>query len=341
MSQAEIAIRRIPEQFAPEYLQANLVFPLAVEDGRLRLLSCGQPQAHVIEDMIRVFRLPVELVPASEEDVLETIRRARAASESVVELVRDFDPAIDATDFDGAASTDLRDLANQAPVVRFVNVLIREAHEQRASDIHLDAGRTGMTVRFRIDGVLTDVAAPPHGVQEAVISRLKLLARLDIAERRLPQDGRIRVRLEERELDLRLATVPTHFGESATLRLLDRGGRPIELAELGMAPDTFAGFRALAQRPHGILLATGPTGSGKTTTMYSALALRDRTAEKIITVEDPVEYELAGITQVAVSEKTGLTFARALRSLVRHDPDVMFTRFSGHRDSPEGASGWG
>src|SRR2546429_4546334 len=184
--------------------------------------------------------------------------------------------------------------------------MIREAYEARASDIHLESTRDGLLARFRVDGVLTDVPSPPKGLQAAVISRVKLLAELDIAERRAPQDGRIRVRLEERELDLRVSTVPTLYGESVVLRLLDRGGRPVGLDELGMAPDVLETFRGLAERPHGILLATGPTGSGKTTTLYAALGLRQRTAEKIITVEDPVEYHLEGVTQVPVNVKAGI-----------------------------------
>jgi len=156
-----------------------------------------------------------------------------------------------------------------------------------------------------------------------VVSRVKLLAELDIAERRQPQDGRIRVRLEERELDLRVSTVPTLYGESVVLRLLDRGGRPVALDELGMGPETLERFRSLALRPHGILLSTGPTGSGKTTTLYAALGLRQRTVEKIITVEDPVEYHLDGITQVPVNRKVNMTFAAALRSILRQDPDVL------------------
>jgi type II secretory ATPase GspE/PulE/Tfp pilus assembly ATPase PilB-like protein len=171
--------------------------------------------------------------------------------------------------------------------------------------------------------VLVDVPSPPKRLEAAVISRLKLLADLDIAERRLPQDGRIRVRLEERELDLRVSTVPTLYGESIVLRLLDRGGRPVALDELGMGSDLLTRFRRLAERPHGIVLATGPTGSGKTTTLYSALALRRATAEKIITIEDPVEYHLDGVAQVPVNVKAGMTFASALRGILRQDPDVL------------------
>jgi general secretion pathway protein E len=180
-----------------------------------------------------------------------------------------------------------------------------------------------LRVRFRLDGVLTDMPSPPKGLQAAVVSRVKLLANLDIAERRTAQDGRIRLRLEERELDLRVSTVPTLYGESVVLRLLDRGGRPVGLDELGLAPDDMATVRTMAERPHGIVLATGPTGSGKTTSLYAALGLRRAGAEKIITVEDPVEYHLDGVTQVQVNARGGMTFATALRSILRQDPDVL------------------
>jgi len=256
--------------------------------------------------------------------LLDGIRRTFAASESVLELVKDLDAEVaPASDVSTDSFADARDLANQPPVIRFVNLLIREAHEARASDIHLESTRAGLVVRFRVDGVLTELPNPPKALQPAVVSRIKLLAELDIAERRAPQDGRIRARLEERELDLRVSTVPTLYGESVVLRLLDRGGRPVGLDELGMAPDTLETFRRLAERPHGILLATGPTGSGKTTTLYAALGLRQCTAEKIITVEDPVEYHLEGITQVPVNAKAGMTFSGALRSILRQDPDVL------------------
>ena len=225
-------------------------------------------------------------------------------------------------------ATDIRDLANQPPVVRYVNLLVRDAHDAGASDIHLEArrtesGRTLMVARVRIDGVLTGVPEPPPQLAHAVVSRIKLLAELDIAERRKPQDGRVRLRLETRELDLRISTVPTLFGESVVLRLLDRGGRPVELEELGMGPDLLSSVGRMAARPHGMFLVTGPTGSGKTTTLYSCLTRRDTGSEKIITVEDPVEYQLAGITQVPVHRQVGVTFASALRSILRQDPDVI------------------
>ncbi len=328
----------IPEAFEAEYLEYNRILPLEVTGDRLRVAVAGEAAREVLEDLELSYGVLLELVPVSHDELLESIRRTFAASESVVELIKDLDaefgPAGDGIE-DGLA--DARDLANQPPVIRFVNLLIREAHDARASDIHLESTREGLSARFRVDGVLTELPSPPKGLQAAVVSRIKLLAELDIAERRAPQDGRIRVRLEERELDLRVSTVPTLYGESVVLRLLDRGGRPVGLDELGMVPETLDRFRRLAEKPHGILLATGPTGSGKTTTLYSALALRHRSAEKIITVEDPVEYHLEGVTQVPVNVKAGMTFEGALRSILRQDPDVLM--IGEMRDSETAAIG--
>jgi general secretion pathway protein E len=208
-------------------------------------------------------------------------------------------------------------------VIRYVNLLVRDAYDASASDIHLEATRTGLAARFRVDGVLVAAPEPPSHLQLAVVSRIKLLAELDIAERRRPQDGRIRVRLEARELDLRVSTVPTMFGESVVLRLLDHGGRPVTLEELGMSATILDSMIHLSARPHGMVLVTGPTGSGKTTTLYAALQRREAQTEKIITVEDPIEYQLAGITQMPVHRQAGVTFAAALRAILRQDPDVV------------------
>jgi type II secretory ATPase GspE/PulE/Tfp pilus assembly ATPase PilB-like protein len=315
----------IPESFSAEYLEYYRFLPLELTTSGLRVAVAGEPHAEAMDDLQRSYNgAALELVTVSADELQAAIRQTYSAAESMVELVRDLnaDLSLEAGPTD-ESTTDIRDLANQPPVIRFVNLLIREAHEAAASDIHLEATRDGMRVRLRIDGVLSELPGPTRALQAAVVSRIKLLAELDIAERRQPQDGRIRVRLESRELDLRVSTVPTLYGESVVLRLLDHGGRPVGLDDLGMPVEIRTAFQRLAGRAHGILLATGPTGSGKTTTLYAALGLRHPTQEKVITVEDPVEYHLPDVTQVPVHHKTGLGFAAVLRSILRQDPDVL------------------
>ncbi|MGY1917547.1 type II secretion system ATPase GspE [Pseudomonas tolaasii] len=217
----------------------------------------------------------------------------------------------------------LKDLASEAPVIRLVNLILQRAVEQRASDIHIEPFENQLKVRYRIDGVLHDAEAPPASSSAAVISRVKIMARLDIAERRLPQDGRIMLRIQGKELDLRVSSVPTSFGESVVMRLLDRQTVRFEFQSLGFDGERLNAFLDLLERPHGILLVTGPTGSGKTTTLYTALSRLNTAERKIITVEDPVEYQLEGINQIQVKPAIGLDFAGALRSIVRQDPDVI------------------
>lgn len=296
--------------------------------ARGTLLVAAAPGAHLdaLHDVGFAYGLRAEPEEASADEVERLIERLSARADREIEMARD----VSGDDL----ATDVRDLANQPPVIRYVNLLVREAYDSGASDIHLGASRDGLSARFRIDGVLTPAPEPPSALHHAVVSRIKLLAEIDIAERRRPQDGRIRVRLEQRELDLRVSTVPTLFGESVVLRLLDRGGRPVALGELGMPGGVLDRFERLARRPHGMLLVTGPTGSGKTTTLYAALALRDRAAENVVTVEDPVEYQLAGVTQVPVHRQAGVTFATVLRSILRQDPDVVMV---GETRDPETA----
>jgi general secretion pathway protein E len=324
----------LPDAFEACYLEYNRILPLETTDTNLRVAVCGDPDPDVLDDLRREFGKPVELVPVSEEELADGIRRAYAAAESMIEVVNDLRSGDGFSDGEDQALADARDLASQPPVVKYVNLLIKEAHDARASDIHLESTPQGLRARFRVDGVLADAPAPPPEAQAAIVSRVKLLAELDIAERRAPQDGSFRIRLESRELDIRVSTVPTLYGESVVLRLLDRGGQPVGLEELGMAPATLDQFRHIIARPTGIVIAAGPTGSGKTTTLYSALALRDTTAEKVITVEDPVEYHLQGVTQIPVNRKAGMTFASALRSVLRQDPDVLMV---GEMRDPETA----
>ena len=324
----------LPDSFEACYLEYNRVFPLETTETHVRVAIAGDPDPDVIDELQRAFGRAVELVPVSDEDLADGIRRAYSAAESMVEVVNDLRGGEAFSGNDDRELADARNLASQPPVIKYVNLLIKEAHDARASDIHLESTPQGLRARFRVDGVLAEAPAPPQQAQAAIVSRVKLLAELDIAERRAPQDGSFRIRLESRELDIRVSTVPTLYGESVVLRLLDRGGEPVGLDELGMAPKTLERFRNIIARPTGIVIAAGPTGSGKTTTLYSALALRDTTAEKVITVEDPIEYHLAGVTQIPVNRKAGMTFASALRSVLRQDPDVMMV---GEMRDPETA----
>ena len=322
-----------------EYLLHHRVCPFATgEDGAILLAAA--PDARLescLTELSLAYARPIRVVPKTSSEVEALIERLTSAGDSAIELDRG-SAAIDQMAGEDDGTADVRDLANQPPVVRYVNLLVRDAYDAGASDIHLEAVRTngaqGLLTRFRLDGVLVPATEPPADLGAAVVSRIKLLAELDIAERRRPQDGRIRVRLERRELDLRVSTVPTVFGESVVLRLLDRGGRPTRLDELGMPDAISVAMARLSARPHGLLLVTGPTGSGKTTTLYSCLRTRDAHAEKLITVEDPVEYQLPGVTQVPVHAKAGITFGAALRSILRQDPDVVMV---GEMRDPETA----
>jgi type II secretory ATPase GspE/PulE/Tfp pilus assembly ATPase PilB-like protein len=314
-------------QLTAEYLEHHALLPIGLRGpnivvGTWRDESELDPQA--LDDLRLIFEREIELIRRSEADLLPIIRRSygidpHTAQEMIAGLAPDTSP--------GAAREipldDLVHLANEAPVVKLVNLLVLEALDARASDVHLEAYAQGLRVRYRIDGVLQEAPSPPAHLSAAIISRLKIMAELDIAERRLPQDGRIRLSLQDRDVDVRVATLPTLLGESVVLRLLDKERGRIALSDLGMAPDTFAQFSQAISRPHGIVLATGPTGSGKTTTLYAAVDLIRTGREKILTVEDPVEYQLTGVPQVAVNDRIGVTFATALRALLRQDPDVM------------------
>jgi type II secretory ATPase GspE/PulE/Tfp pilus assembly ATPase PilB-like protein len=300
-----------------DYLLHHRLCPKALRaDGSLVVAATDDALLGGIDDIAFAYRLPVRRETVDRSELERLIERLTTRTERNIELAR-----IDTSSDDLA--TDVRDMANQPPVIRYVNLLVRDAHDAGASDIHLEAARTGLAARFRVDGVLVPAPEAPSELHQAVISRIKLLAELDIAERRRPQDGRIRVRLESRELDLRVSTVPTMYGESVVLRLLDQGGRPVTLDELGMDDHVLGAIARLSAKPHGMLLVTGPTGSGKTTTLYAALQRRDVSREKVITVEDPIEYQLPGITQMPVHRQAGVTFAAALRAILRQDPDVV------------------
>jgi len=312
------AVPPLPERVPAEFFRAHRILPLDLRDDELHVVM-ATPQDEFARRALRL-ATGLRIVPA-----------IGLESEIDAALARALEPAgLDGAAGDEAASAEagdfvehLRDLASEAPVIRLVNVLISRVTDLRASDIHLEPFDDGLHVRYRIDGVIDSAEVIEPRLAAAVVSRLKLLAQLNIAERRLPQDGRIKTRVKGRELDLRVSCVPTVHGESVVLRVLDRASVRFSLAELGFSPDTLTRFEALLARPHGILLVTGPTGSGKTTTLYGALSKLDAGALKILTVEDPVEYQLDGINQIHVHPQIGLTFANALRSILRQDPDII------------------
>jgi general secretion pathway protein E len=322
-----LAPRRMSERLSAEYLEEHRLLPLTRVGDRVVVAHAGTPDPQALAELTGLFAAPLELQELPEDELLAAVRDAYGDDEAATAagLIAGLGDGADAggAGADELVTHDLEELANQAPVIRLVNLLLAEALAAGASDIHLEAAGQGLHVRYRIDGVLQEAPSPPAHLRAAVVSRLKIMAELDIAERRLPQDGRVRLRLEGREVDVRVSTLPTLHGESVVLRLLESGGRRVQLEELGTASDTRAALARFVERPHGVLLVTGPTGSGKTTTLY-ALAERLRTGrEKIVSVEDPVEYELPGVAQVPVHAKAGLTFARALRSILRQDPDVL------------------
>ncbi len=299
----------------PDFLRTHHVYPLAIDNSGLTVAMATPDDAFVIKALGLVTGLPVHPCVALSTDIL----RAMALGDERPEGSTDTGFEADAGDF----VEHLKDLASEAPVIRLVNQIIGRVIDMRASDIHLEPFEDGLHVRYRVDGVIAtaDVVAP--NLSPAVNSRVKLMAHLDIAERRLPQDGRIKTRVKGRELDLRVSTVPTVYGESLVMRVLDRSSVNYSMESIGFAPDNLVHFNQLLARPHGILLITGPTGSGKTTTLYTALSKIDADAHKIITVEEPVEYQLAGINQIQVHQQIGLTFANALRSILRQDPDII------------------
>jgi len=318
-------VTRLSDRLHADWLDHHGLLPVRREDGQLVVATWRETvDVQALDDLRLLFDAPIVLVHAPMDDVRAAIQRVYGAEETSAEQVI-AGLSAHATDdsTDDLALDDLVSLANEAPVVKLVNLLLLEAIEARASDVHLEAYAGELRVRYRIDGVLQDAPTPPAGLKAAVISRIKIMADLDIAERRVPQDGRIRLRLQDRQVDVRVSTIPTLHGESVVLRLLDKERGRIALEDLGMSDETLRRFMEAVARPHGIVLVTGPTGSGKTTTLYAAIDRIRTGREKILTVEDPVEYELPGVPQMPVNEKLGVTFATALRALLRQDPDVI------------------
>nr|WP_281273072.1 type II secretion system ATPase GspE [Trinickia fusca] len=287
-------------------------------------ISERTPMSAIAEVARHVGRLALVCMPADE--LAQAINQAYARNDgSAAQVVGEVEGEVDLSRLmqDIPEVEDLLESEDDAPIIRMINALLTQAAREHASDIHIEPFENASVVRFRVDGTLRDVVQPKKALHGALISRIKIMAQLDIAEKRLPQDGRITLRVGGRAVDVRVSTLPTGHGERAVLRLLEKDAQRLNLETLGMGRDTLAQFDTLIARPHGIVLVTGPTGSGKTTTLYASLSRIEAATTNIMTVEDPIEYDLAGIGQTQVNERIGMTFARALRSILRQDPDVI------------------
>lgn len=305
----------VPDTLARRYS----ALPIAFEEDKLVVAMADPANVLAIDDIRAISGREVIAKVATRTDVDEAIGRLGALDSSVTDLAElAAEDEIESQDLGAVEAA-----AEEAPVVKLVNMLITRAAADRASDIHIEPTEQDLRVRFRIDGVLHEIMRTPKSISNAVVSRLKIMADIDIAERRRPQDGRINLRVGGRQLDLRVSSLPTIYGEKVVMRLLDTGTAMLELEDLGFMPDTLARYEDAFNRPYGTILVTGPTGSGKSTTLYGTLNVLNRTEVNIVTVEDPVEYRLPGINQVQVNKKAGLVFSSALRSFLRQDPDIM------------------
>ena len=314
-------IALIPESVARE----NVVIPIAMVDERLRVAMSNALDLDIIDKLRFMTNRDVDPVVAPKEAIQTAINRhyGGTETESVDSMLMEFtETAIDFTETD-APSTKAEEAEESAPVVRLVNLIISEAVNMRASDIHIEPFEDRIRVRYRIDGVLIERDSPPKRLLAAMTSRLKIMARMDIAEKRRPQDGRIKTRTGGKDFDLRVSILPTKFGQAVVLRILDRDNIKVGIRNLGFGDENYRKFQTIIRRPNGIFLVTGPTGSGKTTTLYSALGELNRPDKKIITAEDPVEYYLPGINQVEVKHDIGLDFARIIRAMLRQAPNVI------------------
>ncbi len=309
------------DRISVKFLKASNVCPLAETQTELVVALADPEDDYTVQALAMAVGKPVACKVATPSQIERGIERVYDAQSSLADIVE----AIDESGLDDANENVERliDLASETPVVRLVNLIINRAIEMRASDIHIEPFHNTLKVRYRVDGVLQDADSPPARSTAAVISRIKIMAKLNIAERRLPQDGRIQIRTQGKQIDLRVSTVPTLHGESVVLRVLDKEFVPLDFTSLGFLSGGAQQFLKVLSQPHGILLVTGPTGSGKTTTLYTALQRLNTPDRKILTVEDPVEYQLEGINQIHVKPKIDLTFANALRSIVRQDPDII------------------
>jgi general secretion pathway protein E len=315
-------VKLLPYPFA----KSKGVLAARVVGGALEVWIRPYPQASTLAEVRRMAGKPVREVLLTPEEFEHCLTLAYTREPSAAEtIVDDMGDSVDLAKLTEQLPevADLLETENDAPIIRLINALLTQAVREGASDVHLEIFESRALVRFRVDGALRDVVEPRRGLHPAMVSRIKVMASLDIAEKRLPQDGRIALRIAGRPIDVRVSTIPTAAGERVVLRLLDKQAGRLTLDVLGMGPATRDAVDALIQSPHGIFLVTGPTGSGKTTTLYSALSRLDRKTRNILTVEDPIEYELDGVGQTQVNPRIEMTFARALRAILRQDPDVV------------------
>ena len=314
-------VNQIPVQFARSY---NVV---AIDsDGTgMRVATCSPFEVNALDDLATMLSLEAEPVLSPRIEITTLINKAYKRKADVVDEALDNLEEGDMVSLTAQvdANEDILDVANKAPIIKLVNMVLFQALKMRASDVHLQPYEDRLQVRNRIDGILYDMEAIPKRVQDAVISRIKIMGKMDIAERRLPQDGRATIRLGDGEVDVRISSVPTSTGERIVMRLLDMTARVLSMPELGLDPDNFEMLNRFAHYTHGIILVTGPTGSGKTTTLYAVLSDINTAEKNVITIEDPIEYHLDNVSQIQVNNKKGLTFATGLRSLMRQDPDIM------------------
>ena len=306
------------------FLKEKTIFPIQVKGDTLTIAVFDPFDLHTIENLKISLGKNIKILLSTEETIIEAIETYYGAGEStmgrMVESIKDDENSFTDTDLD---TEHIRDMASEAPVIKLVNHIISKATEMGASDIHLEPFAEDLILRYRIDGILHNFEAPPKKLNSALCTRIKIMAKLDISERRLPQDGRIKLKVHGKDIDMRVSTLPTLYGESVVIRILDRGNLTVELEKMGFPKQALEQFQKLIHKPYGKLLVTGPTGSGKTTTLYGALQNINTPDKKIITIEDPVEYQIRGINQIHVKPQIGLDFASGLRSIVRQDPDVI------------------
>lgn len=315
------------DTFPQKIIYRELLFPVSRNNGTLVVATSNPLNFYPLDEISAATGLAVEPVLAEQSEIAKLIKNHLGVGGETIEglIEQKFEEGVELLDEIESDGSELSEMAQEASVVRLVNEILLEAVESRTSDVHIESQQDGIVIRYRIDGILHTQPVPPeiNHFRAAIISRLKIMAKLNIAEKRLPQDGRIKIRVKGRDVDVRVSVIPMIHGEGLVMRILDKGAMVFELKSLGMSPSTYEDFQKLISLPHGIILVTGPTGSGKTTTLYSSLIEINDPKTKIITTEDPVEYQLPGINQIQVHPKIGLTFAHSLRSILRHDPDVV------------------